>query len=85
MQGSGNFIVLLQSRAASQNLRQPKLAYSSLHMADFPLSWGGSLYPLGRLTADTTYHIGMCKGLGSALDGFDIEIRGDWLGDARMK
>lgn len=85
MQSSSNLIVLLQSRATSENLWQPKLANGALHMTDFPLSGCGGLYPLRRLTADTTYHVGMSEGLGSSLNGFDIETRWDWLGDARMK
>lgn len=85
MKGSGNLVVLLQPRAAAQDLRQPELADGALHVANFPLSRGGRSDPLGRLTADTAYHVGMGEGLGGTLGGLDIKIRGNGLGYARME
>lgn len=37
MKGAGNVVVLLQSRTASENLRQPELADGALHVSNFSL------------------------------------------------
>lgn len=37
MKGAGNVVVLLQSRAASENLRQPELADGALHVSNLAL------------------------------------------------
>jgi len=37
MKGAGNIVVLLQSGTASENLRQPELANSALHMSNLSL------------------------------------------------
>jgi hypothetical protein len=37
MKGAGNVVVLLQSRAASKNLRQPELTDSALHVSNLSL------------------------------------------------
>lgn len=84
MQGSCNLIILLQSRTATQNLRQPELANGALHMTDFPLGRGGGSNPLRRFTTNTTDHIGMGEGLGGALRGLH-SLRLDGLGDARVQ
>lgn len=85
MQGTSNLIVLLQSRAAAQNLRQPKLPDGALHMADLPLSGGRRADPLGGFPANTTDHVGMGQGLRGSLGGFRTHLRGNGLGNARMQ
>lgn len=85
MQGASNVIILLQPRAAAQDLRQPELPDSTLHVSDLALSRGRGLDPLGRLAANTTDHVGMCKGLGRPLLVLGIESRGNWLGNSRMQ
>lgn len=85
MQGASNVVILLQPRAAAQDLRQPKLPDSTLHVSDLALGRGRGLDPLGRLAANTTDHVGMCKGLGRPLLVLGIESRGNWLGNSRMK
>lgn len=62
-----NLVVLLESGAASQDLRQPELTNCTLHVPDLSLWWRRSSSPLRRLPANTTYHVGMGEGLGSAL------------------
>jgi hypothetical protein len=37
MKGAGNVVVLLQSRAASKNLRQPELTDGALHVSNLSL------------------------------------------------
>lgn len=85
MESSGNFIVLLQARTAAQNLRQPKLANSTLHVANLALGGCWSPDPLRRLAANTTYQVGMSESLGSALLGLGVEARRNWLCDARVQ
>lgn len=86
MQGAGNVIVLLQSRAASEDLGQPELADSTLHVADFALRWRGRLDPLRRLAANATDHVGMGQSLGGALLGLVVgKGRGNWLCDPRVE
>lgn len=72
MQRSCNFIVLLEPRTAPQNLRQPKLADSALHVSDFPLGWRRGLHPLRRLPADAAYHVCMRQGLRRPLTGLGL-------------
>ena len=84
MQRSSNLIILLQSRAASQNLGQPELANGALHMTDLPLRGGGGSNPLRRLTTNTADHVGMGEGLGGALGGLH-SLRLGGLGDARVQ
>jgi hypothetical protein len=81
MESPGDFVVLLQTRAASENLRQPKLSDSTLHMANLALGWSWSLDPLRRFPSNTTYHVGMGQSLWRPLLGFDIEGRRDGLCD----
>lgn len=85
MQRTSNVIVLLQPWATAKDLRQPKLADGALHVPNLALSWGRGLDPLGRLAANTTDHVGMCKRLGRPLLGFGVEGRGDGLCDSRMQ
>lgn len=85
MEGSSNLIILLESRAASEDFRQPELAHGTLHVTDFALSRGRCPHPLRGFTAHPAYHVGMGEGLGGALNGLDIEARRNRLGDARMK
>jgi hypothetical protein len=63
VKGAGNVVVLLQSRAASQNLRKPELTNGTLHVSNLSLRRWRSLDPLRGLAADTTYHVGMGKSL----------------------
>ncbi len=85
MQSSGDIVVLFQSRAAAEDLWQPELADSTLHVTDLALGQSGSFNPLGRLTADTTHHVGMSKRFGSPLLRLAVKSTGDGLGDARVK
>ena len=62
-----NLVVLLESGTASQDLRQPELTNSTLHVPDLSLRRCRCSSPLRGLPANTTYHVGMCEGLGSAL------------------
>lgn len=59
MQRPSNLVVLLQSRAATQDLRQPELTDRAFHVANLSLGRRGCLHPLGRLTTYTTHHVGM--------------------------
>lgn len=85
MQRTSNVVVLLQPRATAEDLRQPELSDSALHVSNLALGWGRGLDPLGRLPANTTDHVGMCKCLGRPLLGFGVEGRGDGLCDSRMQ
>lgn len=85
VQGTGNLIILFQSRTATQNLRQPELTDGTFHVLNLPLCRGGRLDPLAGFTANTADHIRMSESLRSPLAGFDIEGRRDGLGDARMQ
>ena len=85
VQSPGNFVVLLETRAASEDLWQPELANSAFHVANFALSWGRSLDPLRRFPSDTTHHVGMGQCLWRPLLGLDIEGRGNRLGDPRVQ
>lgn len=85
MKRSGDFIVLLQARTATQDFWQPELANSSLHMADFALGRRGSPDPLRWLAANTAYHVGVSERLGGALLGFGVEARGNRLCNARVQ
>lgn len=85
MQGTSNIIILLQPGATAQDLRQPELANSTLHVSNFALSRGRGLDPLGRLPANTADHVGMCECLGCPLLSFGVEGRGDGLGDSRVQ
>lgn len=46
VQGSCNFVILLQSRAATQDLGKPELANGTLHVANLALFGSGRLDPL---------------------------------------
>lgn len=85
MKRTRNLVVLLQSGAASENLGEPELANSALHVSNLALSRRGGLDPLRRLPANTADHVGMGKRLGSALLRLDVEGRRDGLGDAGVK
>lgn len=85
MQSTSNLVVLLKARAAAENLGKPELADGTLHVSNLALSGCGRLDPLGRLAADTAYHVGMSEGLGSALLGLVAEGRGNGLCDARVE
>jgi hypothetical protein len=63
VKSSGNFIIGLQAWAASKNLGKPELTDSTLHMLDLAVCWSRCLDPLGWLTANTTYHVGMSESL----------------------
>jgi hypothetical protein len=82
VESTSNLIVLVESRTASENLWKPKLADSTLHVANLALSRRRCFHPLCRLSSNTTYHVSMSECLWRSLDGLDIESRGDWLGDA---
>lgn len=85
MQRPSILIILLQPRTTPQNLRQPKLPHSPLHMSNLALRRRGRLHPLCRLAPNTTHHVGMRERLGSALLRLHVQGRGDGLGDARVQ
>lgn len=80
-----NFVVLLKTRAASQNLREPELSHGTLHVANLSLSGSGSLDPLRGLAANTTHHVSMGESLGRASLGLDVEGGGNGLCNARVQ
>lgn len=61
MKRSCYLIVLFQSRTAPQNLRKPELADSTFEVANLALDGRRCLHPLRWFSANTTYHISMCK------------------------
>lgn len=73
IQGSCYLIVLFQPRATPQNLRQPELADGTFHVADLALRRRRSSNPLGRLSANATYHVGMGESLGGSLVRLDLQ------------
>jgi hypothetical protein len=85
MQRSGNFIVLLQPGTAAQDLGQPKLTNSTLHVLDLTLRWGRGLDPLRGLPTDTADHVSMGEGLGSALRRLQVQRGRNGLSDAGMQ
>ena len=85
VQGAGNLVVLLEPRAATEDLGEPELADGTLHVANLALGRRGSLHPLGGLTADTADHVSMGEGLGSTLLRLDVQRGGDRLGDSRVQ
>jgi hypothetical protein len=85
VQSTGDLVILLKTRAASKDLREPELTDGTLHVANLALRGSRRLDPLRRLTADTAYHVGMGESLGSTLLGLVAERRGDWLRDARVQ
>lgn len=82
VKSAGNFIVLLKTRTATQDLGKPELGNGTLHVANLALCGRRGLDPLGRLATDTTDHVGMCEGLWCPLLRLHIESGGNWLGDA---
>lgn len=85
MKRSCDFIILLQSRTASQNLRQPELSDCSLHMSNLPLSGGGCLDPLRWLSSDTADHVRMSEGLRCTLLRLYVQCGGNWLSDSGVQ
>lgn len=85
VQGASNLVVLLQPWATSEYFWQPELTDGTLHVTNLALGWLGRLYPLRRLPANTTDHVGMSKGLRGALLGLCAKGGGNWLGDPRVE
>jgi hypothetical protein len=85
VQSTGNFVILLKARAASEDLRKPELTNGTLHVANLALRGSRRLDPLRWLTANTAYHVGMCESLGSTLLGLVAERRGNWLRDTGVQ
>lgn len=85
MQSTSYLVILLEARTATQDLRQPELAYCTLHVADLALGRGRSLDPLGRFSSNTTDHVGVGQGLGGPLLRLHIERGRNWLCDAGVK
>jgi hypothetical protein len=85
VQGASNLIVLLQTRATSQDLGEPELTDGTLHVLNLPLRRRRRLDPLCWLSANTADHVGMGEGLGGSLRGFQVERGWNWLGDARVQ
>jgi len=80
-----NIVILLETRAASEDLWQPELANGTLHVAYLALGRRRCLDPLRRFPSDTAHHIGMGQSLWSPLLGLHVQSRGNRLGDARVK
>jgi len=85
MQRTSNFIVLLESWAATQDLWKPELANGTLHVGDLPLRGRRRFHPLRRLSANTTHHICVGQSLGSSLARLDIQCGGKRLCDPRVQ
>ena len=85
VESTGNLVVLLEPRAAAQDLWEPELAYGTLHVANLALGRRGSLDPLGGLATNTAHHVGVGESLGGPLLGLHVKRRGDRLGDARVQ
>jgi len=85
MESPGNFIVLLKSRAAAQNLGKPELANCTLHVANLALGRSRSLDPLRWLAANTANHVRMRECFGRPLLRLNSKSRGDRLGDTGVK
>jgi hypothetical protein len=54
-------------------------------VANLPLGGRGCLHPLRRLSADTTHHVRMSKGLGRPLLRLNVEGGRDRLRDSGME
>ena len=85
VQSACDLIVLLQPRAASQDLWQPELADGALHVSNLALGRLRCLDPLRGLSAHTAYHVRMRERLGRPLIGLGAQLRGNWLRDARVE
>ncbi len=85
MQRASNLVILLEPWTAPQDLGQPELADSTLHVANLALSRWRSLNPLRRLAANTADHVGMGQRLRRSLLRLDVERRGNRLGDAGVE
>lgn len=85
MKSPGNFVILLETGAAPQNLWQPKLSNGTLHMANLALSWSWSLDPLRRFPSNAAYHVGMGQSLRSPLLRLHIEGGRNRLCNARVQ
>ena len=86
MQSSCNLIVLFQTRAAAEDLREPELVDCTFHMLYLALTWRRSADPLSWFTSNTTHHVSMSQSLWSALVARIHHHRGwQWLGDARVQ
>lgn len=85
VQSTSNLIVLLEPGTAPKNLGKPELRNGTLHVANLALLGRWSLHPLRRLPADTTDHVRMSKGLGSALLRFGAQLARNRLGNAGME
>ena len=85
MESPRNLIILFQSGTATQDFRQPELANCRLHVTNLSLGWSWSFDPLRRLSSNTTYHVGVGKGLRGALGGLDVESGRDGLSYSRVQ
>ena len=85
MECSSNLVILLQSRTAPKNLRKPELSHSSLHVSNLSLRWCGCLYPLRRLSPNTTHHVGMGEGFRCPLLRLDVQCGRDGLCDSGVQ
>ena len=59
MQRPRDLVVLLKPGTAAEDLGQPKLPNSSLHMSNLALRGQRGLDPLGRFPTDAAYHVCM--------------------------
>lgn len=84
MQRASDVVVLLQSRAATENLWLPERRYGTFHVANLSLGGSGRLDPLGGLSAHTAYHVSMRESLWSSLAWLDVQSRRKRLGDSRV-
>ena len=85
MEGPRNLVVLLEPRAASQNLWQPEGANCALHVSNLALARCRRLDPLRWLPSHTAYHVCVGQRLGTLCSLSHVQRRGKRLGDSRMK
>lgn len=82
VESASNLIVLLQPRAAPQDLGQPKLPRAALGMSDFAMRRRWRFDPMGRLPGYPTDQIGVGQRFGSLVVCLDAQRRQRRLGDA---
>ena len=86
MQRSGDLIILLQPRAASQDLWQPELPDCTFHVPNLALRWCWRLHPLRWLSSHTAHHVGMGQCLGGTLSWlWSVHGAWHWLSDSGME
>lgn len=85
VQSSCNLIILLQPWTATEDLRQPELSHSTLHVSDLSLGRSWCLDPLRWFPSHTTHHIRMSESLWRPLLRLGVQGAWNWLCDARVE